>query len=133
MTEYLKIRKDGISFVHPKEPFSTNGQPEMISCDEGTVNQTCTHIKKIPLYSIVELRPGFQLIGSISIKATVQGEKKTLYSLTSFNTEQDDYFYHFIHMHGMEFYVMATGRGDYPTTSNSAFKCLSGKTLNCHR
>ena len=79
MTEYLKIRKDGRSFVFPKEPFSTNGQPEIttgISCDESTVNQICTHIKKIPLYSIVELRPGFQLIGSISIKATVQAEKK---------------------------------------------------------
>ena len=67
MTDYLKIRKDGKSFVFPKEPFSTNGQPEIKSCDEGTVNQSCTHIKKIPLDSIVELRPGLQLIGSISI------------------------------------------------------------------
>ena len=67
MTEYLKIGKDGRSFVFPKEPFSTNGQPEIKSCDEGKVEQSCTHIKKIPLYSIVELRPGFQLICSISI------------------------------------------------------------------
>ena len=76
MTEYLKIRKDGRSFVFPNEPFSTNGQPEITSCDEGTVEQSCTHIKKIPLYSIVELRPGFQLICSILIWATVQDKKK---------------------------------------------------------
>ena len=67
MTEYLKMRKDGRSFVFPKEPFSTNGQPEVTACDEGTVKQSCTHMKKIPLNSIVELRPGFQLIGSISL------------------------------------------------------------------
>ena len=76
MTEYLKIRKDGRSFVFPNEPFSTNGQPEITSCDEGTVEQSCTHIKKIPLYSIVELRPGFQLICPILIWATVQDKKK---------------------------------------------------------
>ena len=60
-------KKDGRSFVFPNEPFSTNGQPEITPCDESTVIQTCTHIKKIPLNSIVELRPGFQLTGSISI------------------------------------------------------------------
>ena len=115
MTDCLKIRKDGKSFVFPKEPFSTNGQPEITPCDEGTVGQYCTHIEKIPLNSTVEL------------------------SLTSFNNEASQYFYHFLHMHGMEFYVMATGRGiatgreDYPTAPNPAFKCSSGKTLNCHR
>ena len=67
MTDCLKIRKDGKSFVFPNEPFSTNGQPEITPCDEGTVGQYCTHIEKIPLDSIVELRPGFQLIGSIAI------------------------------------------------------------------
>ena len=76
MTEHLKKWKDGRTFVLPKEPFSTNGQPEMTPCDESIVKQTCTHIKKIPLNSIVELRPGFQLIGSISIRATAQDKKK---------------------------------------------------------
>ena len=61
----------------------------------------CTNTRKIPLGSIVEL------------------------SITSFNTFNAGNFYHLFHIHGMEFYVMATGRGnstgDYPTTLNPAF------------
>ena len=66
----------------------------------------CTNTRKIPLGSIVEL------------------------SITSFNTFNAGNFYHLFHIHGMEFYVMATGHGEYgdnPSTFNSAFRCVGGK------
>ena len=63
----------------------------------------CTNTRKIPLNSIVEL------------------------SITSFNTFAAGNFYHLFHIHGMEFYVMATGHGEYPLTLNSAFRCVEGE------
>ena len=95
------ITKDGRKFRAPKSPYSTNGQPEITPCDDSAV--WCTNIRQIPLNSIVEL------------------------SITSFNTFAAGNFYHLFHIHGMEFYVMATGHGEYPTTFNSAFRCAGGK------
>merc|ERR1712131_237612 len=34
--------------------------------------------------------------------------------------------YHLFHIHGMEFYVMATGHGEFPTNFNPAFRCVEG-------
>ena len=96
------ITKDGRKFRAPKAPYSTNGQPEITPCEEGAV--WCTNTKKIPLNSIVEL------------------------SITSFNTFAAGNFYHLFHIHGMEFYVMATGHGEYPLTLNSAFRCAESKS-----
>ena len=73
----------------------------MTPCDDSAV--WCTNIRQIPLNSIVEL------------------------SITSFNTFAAGNFYHLFHIHGMEFYVMATGHGEYPTTFNSAFRCVGGE------
>jgi len=96
---------DGRKFRAPKSPYSTNGQPEITPCDEGAV--WCTNTRKIPLNSIVEL------------------------SITSFNTFAGGNFYHLFHIHGMEFYVMATGHGEYPLTLNSAFRCVGDGGLGC--
>ena len=99
-----KIRnktKDGKKFRAPKVPYSTNGQPEITPCEDDGVY--CTNTRQIPLDSIVEL------------------------SITSFNTFAAGNFYHLFHIHGMEFYVMATGHGEFPKTFNSAFRCTEGE------
>ena len=71
---------DGKKFVGPPEPLSTNGQAKLTSCDDNTY---CTHMRKIPLGSIVEL------------------------SMTAYNTFAAGNFYHPMHIHGFELYIMA--------------------------
>ena len=71
---------DGKKFVGPPEPLSTNGQAKLTSCDDNTY---CTHMRKIPLGSIVEV------------------------SMTAYNTFAAGIFYHPMHIHGFELYIMA--------------------------
>lgn len=100
---------NGKNYIPPAEPYSTNGQPEIVPCTEE--DGFCTHIVDIPLGSIVEM--------------TLTGySKDPLYS-----------FYHPMHIHGHEMYVLAEGHGEvdeysnnmFPNGSHPAFTCSKGK------
>lgn len=106
---------NGKNFVYPSVPYSTNGNPSTVSCDELEDGEgRCTHNVPIPLGSIVEM------------------------TITSYNHRSLYNGYHPIHLHGNEMYVVGYGEGHvdpftnnmYPNGSNPAFRCSPGTYLS---
>ena len=100
---------NGKNFIFPSEPYSTNGNPDIVKCGK---EGFCTHIHDIPLGSIVEM------------------------TITCYSHRPLYNAYHPIHIHGHEMYVIGSGEATldpnspnniFPNGSHPAFKCSEGE------
>ena len=96
---------NGLKFIYPEEPYSTNGRPKETECQSDRVS--CTYKIIIPLGSIVEM------------------------TLTAYSPLTYSEYYHPMHIHGHEFYTIGIGHSnrtnanaDYPNGFNTAFRCI---------